>query len=416
MPMRIVQGVFGLLVLLGVAWLFSEKRKEVPWKTVGFAVGLQFILAVTLLKVPPVRHMFMTLNSLVGALEQALQEGTTMVFGYLGGGTLPFAETGASAYIFAFRGLPMILLASALSALLFYWRILPAIVRGAAWVLRRTLGIGGAEGLANAANIFIGMVEAPLFIRPYISRISRGELFSVMTCGMATIAGTVMVLYAGVLKPVIPDALGHLLVASIISAPAAIALARIMVPTARGEETDATAVAPSPSRSAMEAITNGTVDGVKLLINIIALLIVLVSLVELVNICLGLIPDMGGGPITLQRLLGFIMAPVMWLVGIPWNECVTAGSLMGTKTVLNEFLSYLQMANLGAEALSERSRLILIYAMCGFANPGSLGIMIGGLGAMAPERRAEIVGLGARSILAGTLATCMTGAVVGILI
>jgi len=307
----------------------------------------------------------------------------------------------------------MILLASALSALLFYWGILPRLVRGCAWVLRRTLGVGGAEGLANAANIFIGMVEAPLFIRPYVSKISRGELFSIMTCGMATIAGTVMVLYAGVLSPVIPDALGHLLTASIISAPAAIALARIMVPTTRGDETDAVAAA-APAGSAMEAVTNGTAAGVKLLIDIIALLVVLVSLVGLVNIALGLLPETGGEPITLQRLLGFVMAPVMWLLGIPWSECITAGGLMGTKTVLNEFLSYLELASLGPDALSERTRLILTYAMCGFANPGSLGIMLGGLGAMAPERRTEIVGLGARSILAGTLATCMTGAIVGL--
>jgi CNT family concentrative nucleoside transporter len=311
MPMRIIQSVIGLLILIGMAWIFSEKRRKVPWKTVGYAVGLQLVLAVVLLKAPPVRHLFMMLNTLVSALEQALMEGTTMVFGYLGGGALPFTETGASTYIFAFRGLPMVLLASALSALLFYWGILPRIVKGFAWVLRRTLGVGGAEGLANAANIFIGMVEAPLFIRPYVSKISRGELFSVMTCGMATIAGTVMVLYAGVLNPVIPDAMGHLLTASIISAPAAIALARIMIPTDREEGTDATTTAPTPAGSAMEAVTNGTVDGVKLLINIIALLVVLVSLVGLLNIILGLLPKMGGEPVTLQRMLGFVMAPVI---------------------------------------------------------------------------------------------------------
>jgi CNT family concentrative nucleoside transporter len=308
----------------------------------------------------------------------------------------------------------MILLASALSAILFYWGILPKIVRGTAWLLRRTLGIGGAEGLANAANIFIGMVEAPLFIRPYVSRLSRGELFSIMTCGMATIAGTVMVLYAGLLSEVIPDAMGHLLAASIISAPAAIAIARIMVPTERGRETDADIAAPSPAGSTMEAVTNGTADGIKLVINVAAMLIVLIALVGLVNICLGLLPDMAGAPITLQRLLGYLMAPVMWLIGIPWSECVTAGSLMGTKTVLNELLAYMEMGSLGADALSERTRLILTYALCGFANPGSLGIMIGGLGAMAPDRKKDIVHLGARSILAGTLATCMTGIMAGL--
>lgn len=413
--MEIVQGVFGLAALLGVACLFSEERRSIPWKTVGYAVLLQLLLAVVLLKFAPTRHLFLILNTIISSLENALREGTSMVFGYLGGAPLPFSENGADSYILAFRGLPMVLLASALSALLFYWRILPRIVRGFSWLLRRMLGVGGAEGLANAANIFIGMVEAPLFIRPYILNLTRGELFSVMTCGMATIAGTVMVLYAGVLGPVIPDAMGHLLTASIISAPASIALARIMIPTVRGEETDADMVSPVPAESAMEAVTNGTLEGIKLVISIVAMLVVLVSLVGLVNIGLGLLPAIDGIPLTLQRILGLVMSPVMWLIGIPWHECTTAGSLMGVKTVLNELLAYLEMAGLSPEALSDRTRLILTYAMCGFANPGSLGIMLGGLGAMAPGRRAEIVGLGAKSILSGTLATCMTGAIVGIL-
>ncbi len=413
--MQIAQGIFGLMVLMGVACLFSEERRKIPWKTVIYAVLLQLLLAVVLLKVAPSRHLFLFLNTLISSLEKALQEGTAMVFGYLGGAPLPFADNGGDSYILAFRGLPMVLLASALSSLLFYWRILPRIVRGFSWGLRRALGVGGAEGLANAANIFIGMVEAPLFIRPYILTLTKGELFSIMTCGMATIAGTVMVLYAGVLGPVIPDAMGHLLTASIISAPAAIALARIMVPTARGEETDADMVSPAPADSAMEAVTSGTLEGIKLIISIIAMLVVLVSLVGLVNIGLGLLPEIGGSPLTLQRMLGLVMSPVMWLMGIPWHECMTAGSLMGTKTVLNELLAYLEMAGLSPETLSDRTRLILTYAMCGFANPGSLGIMLGGLGAMAPDRRAEIVSLGARSILAGTLATCMTGTIVGIL-
>jgi CNT family concentrative nucleoside transporter len=413
--METAQGVFGLLALVGVACLFSENRRKIPWKTVGYAILLQLLLAVVLLKIAPSRHLFLFLNTLINSLQEALQKGTAMVFGYLGGAPLPFKENGADSYILAFRGLPMILLASAISSLLFYWRILPRIVRGFSWLLRRTLGVGGAEGLANAANIFIGMVEAPLFIRPYISKLTRGELFSVMTCGMATIAGTVMVLYAGVLGPVIPDAMGHLLTASIISAPAAIALARIMVPTVQGEETDADMVSPAPADSAMEAITNGTLEGIKLVISVIAMLVVLVSLVGFVNIGLGLLPKVGGSPLTLQRMLGLVMSPIMWLIGIPWHECATAGSLMGTKTVLNELLAYLEMAGLSPETLSERTRLILTYAMCGFANPGSLGIMLGGLGAMAPDRRAEIVSLGTKSILAGTLATCMTGTIVGIL-
>jgi CNT family concentrative nucleoside transporter len=413
--MGIVQSVMGLLVLMGIAWIFSEKRNSIPWKTVGYALLLQVLLALLFLKLEAARHLFLVLNTLVDALQQALQEGVTMVFGYLGGGTQPFTETGASTYIFAFRGIPLVLLTSALSAILFYWGILPRIVRAVAWLLRRSLGIGGAEGLAGAANIFFGMVESPLFIRPYVSRLSRGELFSVMACGMATVAGTVLVLYAGMLGSVIPDAMGHLLAASIISAPAAIAMARIMVPTGDARQTDGEISAPSPAGSFMEAVTNGTSDGIKLVINIIAMLIVLVSLVGLVNILLGLLPDAAGGAITLQRLFGLIMAPVMWLIGIPWNECATAGSLMGTKTVLNELLAYLELGNLGPDAFSERTRMILTYALCGFANPGSLGIMIGGLGAMAPDRREDIIRLGPRSILAGTLATCMTGAVVGVL-
>jgi len=412
----VLRSACGLLALLLLAWVFSEQRKAVPWKTVGYAVALQLLLAVVFLKLPGARQLFLVLNKIVFALETATQAGTSFVFGYLGGAAPPFQtiDNGIT-YILAFRGLPLILVASAISSVLFYWRILPYIVRAFSWLLKKSLGVGGAEGLAVAANVFLGMVEAPLFVRPYLAKMSRGELFALMTCGMATIAGTVMVLYASILKPVIPDALGHLLVASIISAPAAIAIARIMIPTPESRQIEATLSTPSPAGSTMEAITNGTIDGVKLLINVIALLVVLVALVKLVNIALGWLPSIGGQPLTLQLILGWIMAPVVWVIGIPWRECVTAGSLMGTKTILNEFLAYLQLGQLPAGTLSPRSHMIMLYALCGFANFGSLGIMIGGLGMMAPERRAEIVQLGLKSIVAGTLATCMTGAIVGML-
>jgi len=417
MGLNIVRGILGLLVMVAAAYAFSEQRKQIRWKTVGVAIGLQFVIAAILLKLPETRTLFVVLNAIVQSLENATQAGTGFVFGYLGGAKPPFGltGTGGSTYVLAFRGLPIILVASALSSLLFYWRILPLIVRGVAWCFQRSLGIGGAEGLAAAANVFLGMVEAPLFVRPYLSKLSRGELFCLMVCGMATIAGTVMVLYASILTPIIPDAMGHLLVASLISAPAAIAVARIMVPTPEGSLTDARISDPTPSGSAMDAITSGTLQGLKLLLNVIAMLVVLVALVAMVNICLGLLPDMGGHPLTLERLLGWIMAPVAWIIGIPWSEAVVAGSLMGTKTVLNELLAYLQMSRLAEGALSERSRMILTYALCGFANFGSLGIMIGGLGSMAPERRDEIVSLGLKSIVAGTLATFMTGAAAGIL-
>lgn len=413
----ILHGMLGMAVIVGLAVIFGEDRKAIRWRTVAAALGLQAVLAVVLLKFPGTRQVFFLLNTLVETLAQATEAGTSFVFGYLGGGGAPPFEAvpGASTYILALRGLPIVLVASALSSLLFYWRILPKVVGGFSWLLQRSIGVGGAEGLAAAANVFLGMVEAPLFIRPYLGRLSRGELFSLMTCGMATIAGTVMVLYAGILKAVIPDAMGHLLVASIISAPAAIALARIMVPTPAGEATGAEEAIVSDAGSAMEAVTGGTLQGLTLLLNIVAMLIVLVALVELVNIGLGWLPDVGQQPLTLQRLFGWVLAPCVWAIGIPWSESITAGGLMGTKTILNEFLAYLQLGAIPADALSDRSKMIMTYAMCGFANPGSLGIMIGGLGAMAPDRRREIVSLGFKSILAGTLATAMTGALVGML-
>ena len=411
-----LHGIFGMAAMVAVALVFSEDRKAIRWRTVVAALGLQVLLAVLLLKLPGTRQLFFLLNAMVQALQQATETGTSFVFGYLGGGAPPFSiRPGASTYILDLRGLPIILVASALSSLLFYWKLLPKVVRGFSWLLQRSIGVGGAEALAASANVFLGMVEAPLFIRPYLARLSRGELFSLMTCGMATIAGTVMVLYASILGPVIPDAMGHLLVASIISAPAAIAVARIISPTPPGLATGVEQAVVSEAGSAMEAVTNGTLQGLTLLLNVVAMLVVLVALVALVNIGLAWLPEVGGQPLTLERILGWVMAPVVWAIGVPWSESAAAGSLMGTKTVLNEFLAYLQMGQLQSGVLSERSRMIMTYAMCGFANPGSLGIMIGGIGAMAPERRGEIVALGFKSILAGTLSTAMTGALAGAL-
>lgn len=412
-----LQSAGGLLALIAVAWLASEHRRRVPVRLILAGLALQLVLAALLLKLPLVKGAFLRLNDLVGALQEATQAGTALVFGYLGGGGVPFELAyPQNAFVFAFRALPLILVVSALSALLFHWRILPAVVRGFAWALRRTLGIGGALGLGAAANIFVGMTEAPLVIRPYLAGLSRAELFALMTTGMATIAGTVMILYAGIIGPVVPDAMGHILVASIISAPAALLVAGVMVP-----ETDARRDSDAPplvrqSQSAMDAVTRGTLDAIPLMLNVMAMLIVLVAMVTLANQILGLLPGVEGAPLTLQRVLGWAMAPVVWAIGIPWTEAQTAGSLMGVKTVLNEFVAYLDLAALPPGALSERSSLIMTYALCGFANFGSLGIMIGGMGAMAPERRGEIVALGMKSILAGTLATLMTGAVVGIMV
>jgi concentrative nucleoside transporter, CNT family len=405
----------GFIALHVIAWALSENRTRVAWRTVLPGMALTIALAVVLLKVPVVADLFRILNDAVGALERATTAGSAFVFGYLGGGTLPFDEKfPGSSFVLAFRALPLVLVISALSALLFYWRVLPMIVRGFSFLLQRTMGIGGAAGVSAAANVFVGMVEAPLFVRPYIAGMSRSELFVLMTCGMATIAGTVMVLYASILASTVPDALSHILIASVVATPAAIVVAVLMVPpAARGVAADIKLA--QEARSSMDAITRGTLDGAVLLINIVAMLIVLVALVHLANQGLGALPAIGGAALTLERMLGWLMAPVVWIMGIPWSEAAAAGGLMGVKTVLNELIAFIEMSKLPADALSARSKLMMTYALCGFANLGSLGIMIGGLASMAPDRRTEIVTLGAKTLVSGTLATLIAGAVVGML-
>ena len=411
-----LQSALGLPLLLGLAWALSENRRAPPWRIVLAGLGVQLALATLLLKAPPVQQLFLALNELLLALERATQAGTSFVFGFLGGAPSPYAENGAgSTFVLAFRALPLVLVVSALSAVLFYWRVLPALVKAMSVALEKTMGVGGAVGLSTAANVFIGMVEAPLVVRPYLLTLSRGELFIVMTCGMASIAGTVMVLYASILGPVVPAAMGHILAASIISAPAAIVVAALMIPPS-GPPAPADLALESAAKSTMDAIVRGTADGLALLLNIVALLLVLVALVTLVNIALSALPAIDGAPVTLQRALGVVMAPLVWLAGVPWSEAPAAGALMGVKTVLNELIAYIDMAALPPEALSERSRLIMTYALCGFANFGSLGILVGGLTAMVPERRDEVLALGLRSIVSGTLATLVTASTVGILL
>jgi len=411
-----LQGIVGIIFLTGLAWLISENRRAVRYQIIFTGLVLQFALAVILLKIPLFGDFFTLLNRGVVALERATTAGTTFAFGYLGGGTLPFAETyPGSTFIFAFKAMPILLVVSALSSLLFYWKILPLVVRAFSWLLQKTMRVGGAVGVGAAANVFLGMVEAPLLIRPYLGRLTRSELFITMSCGMANIAGTVMVLYVTILGPQIPEAMGHILIASIISTPAAIMISLLMVPET-GEITLGKYTPPVQASSAMDAITQGTADGLMMYLNIIALLIVLVALVALTNEILSLFPEIQGKPFTLQRLLGYVMAPVAWMIGIPWSECPTAGFLLGEKTILNELIAYLDLSRLPAGALNARSQVIIVYALCGFANLGSLGILIGGMAAMSPERRSEIVSLGFKSILCGTMATCMVGAIVGLLL
>src|SRR5262249_55793266 len=399
--MQNLQSALGIFALLAIAWVISEDRRGVAWKQAAIGLFVTLATAVVLLKVPGVTRAFAVVNDAVGAIAAATRAGTSFVFGYLGGGQLPYdLKTPGADFILALQALPIVLVMSVLTTLLFYWRILPPIVRGFSWALERTLKVGGAVGLSTAANIFLGMVEAPLFIRPYLATLTRSELFIVMTGGMAGIAGTVLVLYATLLGPVIPDAAANLVIASVIGAPAAILVSLIMVPEASSKPTDDTVLKVAPvASSTMDAIVKGTGAGLELLLNICAMLIVLVALVHLANSILGLLPDVAGAPITLQRLLGYVMAPICWLIGIPWSEAVTAGSLMGIKTVLNELIAYVELSKLPADALEPRSRLILLYAMCGFANFGSLGIMIAGLATMAPARRDDVLSLGVKSIV-----------------
>ena len=396
----------GIAGLLGLAWLMGENRRAVPWRAVVVGVVLQVLLAFLFLKISFFREAFLKLNDALIVLERATQAGTSLVFGYLGGGKPPFeVSEPAASFILAFRALPIVLVMSALSALLFYWRVLPAMVRALSWALEKLMGVGGVVGLSAAANVFVGMVEAPLFVRPYLARVSRGELFAIMAGGMASIAGTVLFLYGSILRPVLPDAVAHLLIASILSAPAALAISFVIVPP--GQATGGQEVRiESEASSSMDALTQGTLQGAQLLLNIVAMLVVFVALVALANFIIA--------PYTLQGILGWALAPLAWLCGIPWSEAPAAGALLGTKTIVNELVAYLDLSRMSD--LSERSRTLMTYALCGFANLGSLGIMIGGLGTMCPGRRAEIVALGIKSIAAGTLATCLTAATVALVL
>jgi len=412
-----LQSAFGIFALLAIAWGFGENRRAVSIRQAAVGLAVTLITAIILIKLPLVAHAFGAINDAVGAISSASRAGTSFAFGYLGGGALPFdLKTPGADFILAFQALPIVLIMSVLTTLLFYWRVLPPAVRGMAWLLERTLGVGGAVGLSTAANIFLGMVEAPLFVRPYLKQMTRSEFFLVMTGGMAGIAGTVLVLYATLLAPLIPDAAAHFVIASVLGAPAAILISMIMVPETSSQRTGGKLEDPDlQASSTMDAIVKGTTAGLELLLNIIAMLIVLVALVYLANAVLGLLPNIGGAGISLQRILGLAMAPMCWLMGLPWPQAITAGSLMGTKTVLNELIAYVDLSKLGPDALDPRSRLIMLYAMCGFANFASLGIMIGGLGTMAPERRGEINALGLKSIVSGTITTCLMGAIVGMM-
>ena len=414
-----LRGIIGIAVLMGLAWAFSENRRGHPgWRWNAGAIVLQGLLAVLILRVPAVWAAVGLVNNAVSAVEAATLKGSSYMFGYLGGAELPFAlKDGAQPpLVIAFQILPLVIVFSALSALLWHWGVLRWLVNGLAFLLRRSLGVSGPVGLAGGAALFLGVVETPLVTRAYFARATRAELFQLMVLAMATISGALLVLYATTLRAVVPDAVGHMIAASLVSIPAALLVARMMVPGS-ADDTATEADSEDPGlryESSIDAIMRGTADGLQLFLSVIAVIIVVFALVALVDGMLAALPLIEGAPLTLKRMLGWALAPVMWLIGVPWGEAQAAGSLMGTKAVLNEYVAYLELAALAPGTLGPRGTLIVTYALCGVANLASVGLLVSTIGTLAPERRAEAAGLGMKSWIAGNLASLMTGAWIGL--
>ncbi|HZW15826.1 MAG TPA: nucleoside transporter C-terminal domain-containing protein [Brevundimonas sp.] len=409
-----LQSLFGLVVVVGACWALSENRRAFPWKLALGAVAAQAALVLALFGFPPAQGVLDAITGAVDGLNTATQTGTQFVFGYLAGGDQPYAVANEGAlFTFAFQVLPLILVISALSALLWHWKVLKWITHGFGILFQRTMGLGGASALAVAANIFLGMIESPIVIRAYLDKLTRSELFLLMVVGLATVAGSTMVAYAAILGPVLPDAAGHVLVASIVSAPAGILLARIMIPEKPGEG-GAHADYDSALKydSAVDAIVKGTADGLMVVLNISAILIVFVALVALVNVMLGGL-WLFDGPVTVERVLGWLFMPVAWLTGVEWSEAGRAGWLLGVKLTLTEFVAFIELGRIPVAEMSERTRMLMTYALCGFANIGSVGITVTGLSVLMPERREEVLGMVWKALFAGFLATLMAAAVVG---
>ena len=414
-----LRGIIGLAALMGLAWAFSENRARLPgWRWMAGALALQGVLAVLIVRVPAVWAAVGLANDAVAAVEQATLKGSSYMFGYLGGAELPFAlrEGAQPPLVIAFQILPLVIVFSALAALLWHWGVLRWIVNGLSFLLRRSLGVSGVVGLSGGASVFLGVVEAPLVTRAWFGRVSRAELFQIMTLTMATISGAILVLYATTLRAVVPDATGHMIAASLISLPAALLVARLMVPGTPDES--ATEVDGEASdlgyASSIDAVIKGTMDGMQLFLAVIAVIITVFALVALVDMALAWLPLVEGEALTLKRIFGWALAPLMWLIGVPWAEAQAAGALMGTKAVLNEYVAYLELAALPAGTLGPRSQLIVTYALCGVANLASVGLLVSTIGTLCPERRAEAAGLGMKSWIGGNLATAMTGAWIGL--
>lgn len=411
----IFHGFLGLAGFIGLAFLLSENKRCVKPTLIFIGLSLQIILAIVLAKVPFFLDFFTAINKGVLSLTQATLEGTRFVFGYIGGAPLPFKTDGTgSTFSLAFQAMPLVIVISALSAILFYLRVLPFFIKGIALILGKCLHIGGALAVAVSANLFIGMAESPLVIRPYLNQLTRSELFTLMTCGMAGVAGSVMALYAIILSPIIPNVMEHVISAVLISLPAAILISKIIVPETQ-IETAGQEIYREESLGLVDALIKGVKLGGEIFVSIIAMLLVLVALVAFADKLLSLLPALGGQPITLAYLLGFIFEPFMWLMGIPWSQAHPAGDLMATRLVLNELVSYGQLATLAPGILDSRSQLMLLYSMCGFANFSGLGIMLSAYNVLIPNRRSEFISLGFKALFAGTICTCMTGTIIGVL-
>lgn len=413
--MQQFQGVIGLATVLLLAWAFSEDRTNRPgWRWLGGALLLQLAIALIVVRVPAVWEAVGLANQGVAAIEKATLVGSSYMFGYLGGAPLPFdLKPGAAPpLVIAFQILPLIIVFSALSALLWHWGILKALVRGLSWALRRTLGVSGVVGLGGGGTLFLGVVESPLVLRAWFATMSRSDLFAIMSMIMATISGAILVLYASTLGKVIPNAAGHLIVASLISLPAALMVARLMVP---GQPQSTEPAEPDLAYDgAMDAVVRGAMEGVQLMLAVIGIIITIFALVALADQILALAPHVDGAALTLKRLFGWVFSPLMWAIGVPWDQAPAAGALMGTKAILNEYVAYLDLAALPAGTLDPRSTLIVTYALAGFANLASIGLLVSTIASLCPERRAEAAGLGVKSWIAGNLATLMTGAMIGL--
>ena len=409
-----LQSLLGLVVIVAACWALSENRRAFPWRLTLGATAVQAGLVLALFAIPGSQNVLAAITGAVDGLALTTNEGTQFVFGYLAGGDQPYAvQNDGALFTFAFQVLPLILVISALSALLWHWKILKWITHGFGILFQRTMGLGGASALAVAANIFLGMIESPLVIRAYLDKLTRSELFLMMVVGLATVAGSTMVAYAAILGPVLPNAAGHVLVASIVSAPAGILLARIMIPETPGEGgAHADYNSALKYDSAIDAIVKGTADGLMVVLNISAVLIVFVALVALVNVMLGGF-WLFDGPVTVERLLGWLFMPVAWLTGVEWSEAGRAGWLLGVKLTLTEFVAFIELGKVPVAEMSERTRMLMTYALCGFANIGSVGITVTGLSVLMPERREEVLGLVWKGLFAGFLATLMTAAIVG---